>query len=99
MAGKDGCTEAPHTTENAQSDLSWLTEPMTWFALAVVGMVVVFIGLGIDAWRHNNGAEEESLLSLGNPGHLVAGIGLVVTSAAILAGFSIAALKGVRTAE
>jgi hypothetical protein len=77
----------------------WLGESVTWFALAVVGMVIVFVGLAVDAWRHNNGAQEESLLSLGNPGHLVAGIGLAVTSAAILGGFSISALKGVKTAE
>jgi len=84
---------------DTRANLGWLTEAATWFAVAVAGMLVVFIGLGVDAWRHNNGAEEESLLSLGNPGHLVAGIGLAVTSAAVLAGFSIAALKGARTVE
>jgi hypothetical protein len=72
---------------------------MTWFGIAIIGMVVVFIGLGVDAWRHNNGAEEETLLSLGNPGHLIAGIGLVLTSLATLAGFSVSALHGVDSAQ
>ncbi|MBI5288856.1 MAG: hypothetical protein HY873_07775 [Chloroflexi bacterium] len=84
---------------DTRANLAWLTESVTWFAAAVAGMLVVFIGLAVDAWRHNNGASEETLLSLGNPGHLVAGIGLAVTSAAVLAGFSIAAMKGARTAE
>jgi hypothetical protein len=59
----------------------------------------VFVGLAIDAWRHNNGAGEESLLSIGNPGHLVAGIGLAVTSIAVLVGLSVASLKNVATAD
>jgi hypothetical protein len=83
----------------ARVDLAFFSEAITWFAIAVGGMLVVFVGLGVDAWRHNNGAEEESLLSLGNPGHLIAGIGLAITSAAILAGFSVTAMRGARTAE
>jgi len=78
---------------------SWLAQASTWFALAIAGMLVVFVGLGIDAWRHDNGAEEESLLSLGNPGHLVAGIGLLITSLAALIGFSATALRGVDSAQ
>ena len=101
MASVDRYAEAPCAGERAgaKANVAWLSESITWFAAAVAGMLVVFIGLGIDAWRHNNGADEESLLSLGNPGHLVAAVGLAVTSAAVLAGFSIAAMKGARTAE
>jgi hypothetical protein len=76
-------------------DSDLLGSPMTWFGLAVIGMVIVFVGLGVDAWRHNHGAEEETLLSLGNPGHLIAGIGLLVTALATLIGFSVSALHGV----
>jgi hypothetical protein len=92
-------TSRPNEQAEERAGAAWLTDAMTWFALAVVGMVVVFGGLAVDAWRHNNGAQEESLLSLGNPGHLVAGIGLAIVSAAVLGGFSVSALKGVRTAE
>lgn len=101
MAGIDRYTDTPRPSEQAgeRAGAAWLTDAMTWFALAVAGMVVVFGGLAVDAWRHNNGAQEESLLSLGNPGHLVAGIGLAIVSAAVLGGFSVSALKGVRTAE
>jgi len=77
--------------------LAMLGEAVTWFALAAVGMVVVFAGLGIDAWRHNHGAAEESLLSLGNPGHIVAFIGLAIVSASVLVGLSVSALKNVET--
>ncbi len=62
-------------------------------------MVVVFIGLAVDAYRHNHGAGEESLLSLGNPGHVIAGIGLAMTSISALMGFSVAALKGATSTE
>ena len=61
-----------HQAERRTRAMGWLAEPAAWFGLATAGMLVVFIGLGIDAWRHNNGAGEESLLSFGNPGHLVA---------------------------
>jgi hypothetical protein len=74
-----------------------LGESVTWFALAAIGMLVVFAGLGVDAWRHNNGASEESLLSLSNPGHLMAFIGLAITSVSVLAGLSVSALKNVET--
>ncbi len=78
---------------------AWLAEATTWFAVAMTGMLIVFIGLGVDAYRHNHSAAEESLLSFGNPGHLLAAIGLAVTSVAVLAGLSVAALKGVTTAD
>src|SRR5687767_7255805 len=76
---------------------SWASNVTTWLLVAVAGMIVVFVGLAIDAWRHNNGAEEESLLSLSNPGHLVAGIGLGVTSLAVLVALSVSLLKDVQT--
>jgi hypothetical protein len=62
-------------------------------------MVVVFIGLAIDAYRHNHGAGEENLLSFSNPGHLVAAIGIGITSVAALAGLSFAMLRGAESAE
>jgi hypothetical protein len=78
---------------------AWLTEPAFWFIVAIVGMVVVFAGLAVDGYQHNNGAEEESLISLTNPGHLIAGIGLLVTSLGALAGLSISMLRNVETAD
>jgi hypothetical protein len=97
MATVDRFGSAEHRDERSARgvNLALFSESMTWFGIAVIGMVIVFVGLGVDAWRHNNGAEEETLLSLGNPGHLIAGIGLVVTSLAALAGFSVSALRGV----
>jgi hypothetical protein len=92
--------EGDNAREGARTrDFAWLGESMTWFAAGVIGMLIVFVGLAVDAYRHNNGAGEESLLSFGNPGHAIAAIGLAVTSAAMLAGLSVAALKGVDTAN
>lgn len=89
-----------HSNERAgASRTAWLTEPAAWFGMAIAGMLVVFVGLAIDAWRHNNGAGEESLLSFSNPGHLVAGIGIMITSAALLGGLSVSMLKGAETAQ
>ncbi len=101
MATIDRLAEAERAAERPprSTSLAWLSEATTWFALAVAGMLVVFAGLAVDAYRHNHSASEESLLSLGNPGHLLAAIGLAVTSVAILAGLSVSMLKGVATPE
>ena len=81
------------------ANLTWLTEATTWFALATLGMIIVFGGLAVDAYRHNHSPAEESLLSLRNPGHLLAAIGLALTSLGALAGLTIASLKGTSSAE
>ena len=82
-----------------RANMAWLAEPTTWFALAVAGMLVVFLGLVVDAYRHNHSASTDSLLSFGNPGSLIAALGLAMTSAAALLGLSVAALKNVSTAD
>ena len=101
MATLDRYSEMEHSGVRPErtTALGILSEAITWFAAATAGMLIVFIGLAIDAWRHNNGAGEESLLSIGNPGHLVAGIGLAVTSLSVLAGLSVASLKHVKSAD
>lgn len=100
MATMDRYGTSEHGDVSARdANLAWLTSPATWFGAAVVGMIIVFIGLATDAWRHNDGAAEESLLSLSNPGHLVAAIGLVTASLAILAGLSVSMLKGASTVD
>lgn len=92
-------TEHPETGRQRRLEMSPLGEATTWFGIVVIGLVIVFAGLAVDAWRHNDGAEEEALLSLGNPGHLIAGIGLLIASVAALAGLSVSALKGVTTVD
>lgn len=72
-----------------------LQEAATWFVASIAGMLLVFVGLGIDAYRHNHSAAEESLLSLSNPGHLLAAIGLVIVSLSVLLGLSIGMMKSV----
>ena len=101
MADIDRFGDMEHATARPvrSASMTWLMEATTWFSVAISGLLIVFVGLGVDAYRHNHSAAEESLLSLGNPGHLLAAIGLAVTSVAALAGLSVAALKGVTTAD
>ena len=101
MASIDRFGDVEHAAERAArgASLAWLSEATTWFGMAIAGMLIVFAGLVVDAYRHNHSAAEESLLSLGNPGHLLAAIGLAITSLAVLAGLSVAALKGATTAD
>jgi hypothetical protein len=100
MATIDRYSAGEHADRPARErSIAWLAESTTWFVAAIAGMVIIFIGLAIDAYRHNNGAGEESLLSFSNPGHLVAAIGIAVTSVAVLTGLSVAMLRGVETAE
>jgi hypothetical protein len=51
---------------DTRANLAWLTEAVTWFAVAVAGMLVVFIGLAVDAWH--NSARRRNAASLGAPG-------------------------------
>jgi hypothetical protein len=92
-------TEHDGARPERRANLAWLNDSSAWFAAAVAGMIVVFAGLAVDAYKHNNGAGEEAMLSFSNPGHLIAGIGLAITSVAVLAGLSVAMLKGVESAD
>ena len=101
MATLDRFAESEHSDERParSAELAWVRNPVMYFALAVEGMIIVFIGLGVDAYRHNHSAEVETLLSFGNPGHLIAAIGLALTSIAALAGLSVALLKDAKTSH
>lgn len=77
-----------HPNEGRAQRRPVVASPTAWFALAFAGMIVVFAGLATDAYRHNNGAGEESLVSLSNPGHVIAGIGIAAVSLSALAGMT-----------
>ncbi len=101
MAGMDRFEGAERGVSRPprKANLAWLAEPTTWFGLATLGMIIVFGGLGVDAYKHNHSTTEESLLSFSNPGHLIAAIGLALTSVSAVAGLTLAALRGTSTAE
>jgi hypothetical protein len=85
--------ETPEGTAGGDRDgrgtnRGWLTESITWFGVGAFGMLAVFIGLGVEAWRHDGGASEGSLLSLTSPGHVIMGIGLALTAIAVMAGLT-----------
>ncbi|MHB8515646.1 MAG: hypothetical protein ACYDCT_09710 [Dehalococcoidia bacterium] len=94
-----GSTEHPHSLRERTMNLALLSSLTTWFGLAAAGIIVVFLGLGVDAYRHNHSAAEESLLSFSNPGHVVAAIGLVLAGFSTLIGFSISAFHGIETRQ
>ena len=82
MGDMDRFTESQRADERPAraANTAWLSASATWFAAAAAGMLIVFIGLAVDAYRHNHSATEESLLSFGNPGHLIAAIGIALTT-------------------
>ena len=84
----DGERKAPRPAR--ATNFAWLSEAATWFAVATTGMFIVFAGLAVDAYKHNHSTTNETLLSLSNPGHLLAAIGLALTALSVLAGLSIA---------
>ena len=82
--------EAHPTSRDARIALALVA----WQALAMAGVVLLLLGLGVDAWRHNSGASgEESLLSLRNPGHAIAGLGLALTAIGLLISISLSAAR------
>lgn len=86
-------SQRPHDGPARRRGLSWLGSTVTWFSLAGAGVAAVFVGLAIDASRHNNNANEQSLISFGNPGHLTAAVALVVAGASVLVGLTLSALR------
>jgi hypothetical protein len=68
---------------------------LVWELLAVLGVTLVFVGLGIDAWRHETAPSEETLLSFSNPGHAIAGAGLVLLTGSVLVMMSLSCARAV----
>ena len=97
MGNIDRFTESRRQAERPPRSFDWnfLQEPVTWFLAAIAGMLIVFISVGIDAYRVRHNHYTESLVSLTNPAHVAAGVGLGITTIAVLAGLTIAALRGV----
>lgn len=89
MLSGDPSAHDHEARERAPASRSFLLESATWLGAALAGMITVFAGLALDAYRHNHGAGDESFLSLSNPGHLVAFIGLAVTAFSLLAGLTV----------
>lgn len=70
-----------------------------WFAFVAAGMALLLGGLGVDAYGHNHSSSDESLLSLTNPGHLIAIVGVALGTVSALAGLYVAALRGAETRQ
>jgi hypothetical protein len=62
----------------------------SWYSGVLAGVALIIIGLIVDAWRHSaSAASEESLLSLDNPGHVVAAVGLGIAAVSALVGLTL----------
>src|SRR3972149_1580009 len=67
-----------------------MRRPAFWYSGVFLGVVLIIVGLIVDAWRHSAGdAAEEALLSAGNPGHLIAAIGLGIRGISALIGLTL----------
>lgn len=77
----------------------WLARAATWSAAVAAGLLLVLVGAGMDAWRHNNSGARDALTDMTQAAHVVALVGLAVTALAALAGFSLSMLRGQRGAE
>ena len=97
MGNIDRFTESRRERERPPRSFNWnfLQEPATWFVIAIGGMMIAFISAGIDAYRVRHNHSTESLISLTNPAHVLTAVGLGITTVALLAGLTIAMLRGV----
>ncbi len=69
-----------------------MSKTWRWFLAAIVALIVTFSGLLWDVAIHSREhghVVEESLFNLSNPGHVVFGLGLVLTALVTLMGFTV----------
>jgi hypothetical protein len=70
----------------------FLLVPAFWDAVAALGVVIVLVGLTVDALVHEIAPAEETLLSFSNPGHPIAGFGLALTGISVLLALTVSRL-------
>ena len=76
-----------------------MTRTWIWFLAVVGGLMLILDGLLWDAVIHSREhghVAEGSLFNLSNPGHVVFGLGLVLTALIALAGLTVSWLKAQR---
>jgi hypothetical protein len=101
MASIDRYANVEHAREGRERriSLAWLASPITWFVIALAGVLLIFVGLWVDAYVHNNGGGEEKLFTFTNPGHPMAGFGIALAAAGALGGLTACLLANITTAE
>ncbi len=67
-----------------------MNRPWKWFLMVIYSVMVTLSGLFWDALIHSQEHVHvnESLLTWSNPGHVLFGLGLILTSLTALAGFT-----------
>ena len=67
-----------------------MNRPWKWFLTVIYSVAVMLAGLFWDALIHSQGHGhlDEPLLTLSNPGHVLFGLGLILTALTTLAGFT-----------
>ena len=76
-----------------------MSRTQRWFLAILGGLMLTLGGLAWDALIHSQAqghALDEPLLNLANPGHVVFGVGLVLTVIMTLLGFTASWLEGRR---
>ena len=69
--------------------------PALFSGAAVLGLVLTFIGFGVDAYNYRHGDAETPLLTFDSAGRVLAASGLVVASIAALCVYTMIQLRGV----
>jgi hypothetical protein len=87
----------PSVAEGAVPALA--AEPIAWLAVAVAGLALIPIGIGIDSYRHEHGAGAAELISFDSPGVIVAIGGLALVAVGVLVAASILLLREAPSAE
>lgn len=71
----------------------------TWLVVAVLGVLALFVGVGIQLVRYERGNGAQALFSPSEPGSLVALVALFVVCAGVLGALSVTALRSAASAE
>jgi hypothetical protein len=69
-------------------------QPLAWLSVAIAGLVLVGVGVAIDAVRYHHGASAGALIGGSSPGFLVALAGFGVTAVGLLIALTLLAFDG-----
>jgi len=75
------------------------SQPLAWLAFGVAGLLLMCVGVALDVYRHDHGADAGELLSFANPGMLVALAGAGIVASALLMTLSLLAFQAAGSAE
>ena len=73
--------------------------PVAWLAVALAGAMLLFAGIATEVYRHDHGADAAELVSLSNPGVLIAFAGIILLVGGVLAALTTVVFQSAATAD